>query len=148
MKMLMAIDDALCFLFSCVFLFLNLNQESLEMGSCHKSILGVLIEKGLDLRRRFPCIKLEPPPTAEADSVSLFRHEFSLLTQNFPTVREAPKRRMQILWTDSPCIWSVFCVWSVMVKVEEWDCQKLRCALKPCFLFVPLLLEMKERQGG
>lgn len=40
----------------------------------HNSVLGVLIEKVLDIRRSFCGGELEPSLEAEADSVRLFRH--------------------------------------------------------------------------
>lgn len=72
--MLEAVDDGLRFLFSGFLLFLNLNQEALKVSSGHKAILRVVVEKGLDLRRRLRHAQLEPPAAAEAHSVSLFRH--------------------------------------------------------------------------
>lgn len=55
-------------------LFLNIDQESLEMIWVHDTILGILVKKLLDLVGGFAGGHLETPAEAEANSVGLLRH--------------------------------------------------------------------------
>lgn len=75
LELAQAIDDRLRVFFGGFIFFLNLDQEAVKVIDRHGAILGVLIEHGLDGVRRLRCGDVEPPPEAEADSVSLFRHD-------------------------------------------------------------------------
>lgn len=55
-------------------LFLNINQESLEMIGVHDPILGVVIKELLDLVGSFAGGHLEAPAETETHSVGLLRH--------------------------------------------------------------------------
>lgn len=68
------IQYGLGFLLGRVFLFLDLGQEAMEVIDGHEAIIGVLVEQGLDIRRRFRYGEAEAAPEAEAHSVGLFRH--------------------------------------------------------------------------
>lgn len=70
-----AIDDRLRVFFGGFIFLLNLDQEPVKLIDRHDAILRVLIEKGLDGVRHLRYGDMEPPPEAEADSVSLFRHD-------------------------------------------------------------------------
>lgn len=57
-----------------LFLFLDFVQEAMEVIDGHEAILGVPVEQGLDIRRRFRYGEAEAAPEAEAHSVGLFGH--------------------------------------------------------------------------
>lgn len=57
-----------------LFLFLDFRQEAVEVIDGHEAILGVLVEQGLDILRRFRYGEAEAAPEAEAHSVGLFGH--------------------------------------------------------------------------
>ena len=73
-----AVDDGLRVFFGGLLLPLHFHEKPFEMRRCHELILGVLIEEGLDLRRRLRQRQLEPPPPAEAHAVCLFRRHHLL----------------------------------------------------------------------
>ena len=74
-----AVDDGLRVFFGGLLLPLHFHEKPFEMRRCHELILGVLLEEGLDLRRRLRQRQLEPPSPAEAHAVCLLRSHASLL---------------------------------------------------------------------
>jgi len=74
MEMPEAVDDGLRLFFSGLLLLLHFNKEPFQMRRCHDLILRVLLEEGLDLRRRLRQSQLKPPAPAEAHAVCLLRH--------------------------------------------------------------------------
>lgn len=69
-----AVNHALSILPRRVHLFLNVDQESLEMIRVHDPIIGVLLKELLDLVGGFAGGHFETPAEAEAHSVGLLGH--------------------------------------------------------------------------